>query len=66
MRAWDEVNARPGVRLFDGAMCRLESWAVRGDRLELVLSETTYRTFLGTNLSNPGLADRFGRMTKTP
>src|SRR4051794_34679254 len=23
---WAEASARPGVRLFDGPMCRLESW----------------------------------------
>lgn len=29
--------------------------------LELDLSPTSYRIFFGTNLSNPGLADRFGK-----
>jgi len=59
-RAWQETNARPGVQLFDGSMCRLESWHAAPDRLHLTLSHTTYKRFLGTNLSHPQLADRFG------
>jgi 8-oxo-dGTP pyrophosphatase MutT (NUDIX family) len=60
-RAWQETNARPGVHLFDGPMCRLESWQAEADRLRLTLSRTTYKRFLGTNLTHPDLADRFGR-----
>jgi 8-oxo-dGTP pyrophosphatase MutT (NUDIX family) len=59
-RAWQETNARPGVQLFDGPMCRLESWQAAPQRLRLALSPTSYKRFLGTNLSHPGLADRFG------
>jgi 8-oxo-dGTP pyrophosphatase MutT (NUDIX family) len=51
---------RPGVHLFDGPMCRLESWHAAPDKLELTLSLTSYKPFLGTNLTNSGLADRFG------
>ena len=58
--AWQETNARPGVHLFDGPMCRLESWHAEADRLRLTLSRTTYKRFLGTNLTHPDLADRFG------
>lgn len=51
-RAWQEALARPGMmRLFDGPMCRLESWAATHDRLDLSLSPTSYRDFLGTHLS---------------
>jgi 8-oxo-dGTP pyrophosphatase MutT (NUDIX family) len=59
--AWQETTARPGVHLFDGPMCRLESWRASTDRLGFTLSYTTYKTFLGTNLTHPELADRFGQ-----
>ena len=59
--AWAEAMSRPGVHLFDGPMCRLESWSAAPDRLGLALSETTYKQFLGTNLTHPDLADRYGR-----
>src|SRR5437879_5911674 len=59
--AWQQATARPGLHLFDGPMCRLESWHVNNDRLRIVLSDTHYKTFLGTNLTHPELADRFGR-----
>jgi hydroxypyruvate isomerase len=57
-RAWAEAVSRPGVQLFDGAMCRLESWEASAERLAVVLSETSYKPFLGTNLTHPELADR--------
>jgi len=59
-QAWADTNARPGVNLFDGPMCRLESWHAAPARLQLTLSGTTYKRFLGTNLTHPQLADRFG------
>lgn len=58
--AWQEALLRPGVKLFDGPMCRLESWGASPDSLRLTLSETSYKPFFGTNLSHPELADRFG------
>jgi 8-oxo-dGTP pyrophosphatase MutT (NUDIX family) len=58
---WAAALARPGVHLFDGPMCRLESWSASPHRLALTLSDTTYKRFLGTNLTNPHLADRYGR-----
>ena len=58
--AWSRALARPGVQLFDGPMCRLESASASPKRLRLNLSSTTYKTFLGTNLSHPELADRYG------
>jgi 8-oxo-dGTP pyrophosphatase MutT (NUDIX family) len=39
----------------------MESFAASADALTLVLSPTSYKPFLGTNLHNPHLADRFGR-----
>lgn len=61
-RAWADAVARPGVHLFDGPMCRLERWGVSpdGNRLQLALSETSYKPFFGTNMSHPELEDRFG------
>jgi hypothetical protein len=59
--AWREMGQRPGVHLFDGPMCRLESWRASDDgKLELALSETSYRIFLGTNLHHPELIERHG------
>jgi hypothetical protein len=40
---WADIAARPGVHLFDGPMCRLESWLAAPDRLEIALSETSYK-----------------------
>ena len=60
-RAWADAMRRPGIHLFDGPMCRLEASMVLPDRrLHLVLSRTGYKAFLGTNLTRPDLADRFG------
>ena len=58
--AWATAAARPDVRLFDGPMCRLERWHVTPGRLHLDLSPTSYKPFVGTNMLNPALADRFG------
>jgi 8-oxo-dGTP pyrophosphatase MutT (NUDIX family) len=52
--------AIPGVHLFDGPMCRLESWDATETRLRLELSKTTYKIFLGTNMAHPEFADQFG------
>ena len=61
-RAWAEALARPGAHLFDGPMCRLERWTVSddGSRVRLELSPTSYKPFLGTNMTRPDLADRYG------
>jgi 8-oxo-dGTP pyrophosphatase MutT (NUDIX family) len=59
--AWAAAQSRPGVNLFDGPMCRLESWHATPDRLTLRLAHTTYKTFLGTNLSHTELADQYGQ-----
>ena len=61
-RAWSDALARPGAHLFDGPMCRLEGWAASDDgaRLQLQLSPTSYKPFLGTNMTRPDLPDRFG------
>lgn len=59
--AWREVTLRPGVKLFDGPVCRLESYRASFDALSLVVSETSYRVNVGTNFSHPEFVDRFGR-----
>ena len=59
--AWTTALARPEVRLFDGPMCRMESWNATPDHLEIALSDISYKPFLGTNLSHPELADLYGR-----
>lgn len=51
--AWAAACARPGVRLFDGRMLRLDAWRLAGDRLELDLGETGYKDFLGSNAAHP-------------
>jgi 8-oxo-dGTP pyrophosphatase MutT (NUDIX family) len=58
--AWQTALARPGVHLFDGPMCRLESWTATDDQLNLTLSKSNYKTFLGTNMAHPEFADQFG------
>src|SRR5262245_30943258 len=59
--AWDEKMRRPGIHLFDGPMCRLESLDAREGDMRLTFSRTSYKPFMGTNLTNPHLADRFGQ-----
>ncbi len=58
--AWSAASSRKGIHLFDGPMCRLERWNATPDRLDLSLSPTSYKPFLGTNLHNTHLADQFG------
>jgi 8-oxo-dGTP pyrophosphatase MutT (NUDIX family) len=58
--AWAAAGARPGVSLFDGPMCRLESFRVATDGLHLQLSPTSYKAFIGTNGSNAAWADAHG------
>lgn len=59
-RAWQETSRRPGVMLFDEPMCRLESFHAAADQLTLLVSRTSYKTFVGTNYVNPQLAQRYG------
>jgi len=58
--AWATAKARLGDKLFDGPMCRLERWEAAAGTLRLTLSPTSYKPFLGTNLTDPTLADRHG------
>jgi len=59
--AWRHAQTRPGIKLFDGPMCRLESWQVRDGALWMSLSDSSYKPFFGTNLSHPELTERYGR-----
>ena len=57
---WDRIATQPGVNLFDGPMCRLESWSATPARLDIALSGTSYKPFIGTNLYHPELTDLYG------
>jgi 8-oxo-dGTP pyrophosphatase MutT (NUDIX family) len=58
--AWEKALGQPGVHLFDGPMCRLESWQATEEHLTLVLSQSSYKAFLGTNMAHPDFADNHG------
>jgi hypothetical protein len=58
-QAWQQAKSRPNINLFDGPMCRLESFRA-GKTLELDLTRTSYKIFWGTNLTHADFADRFG------
>jgi hypothetical protein len=58
--SWEAAARRLGDKLFDGPMCRLERWSATPDHLDLTLSRTSYKPFLGTNLHHADLADTFG------
>jgi len=51
-RAWIEASTRLGSKLFDGPMCRLERCEASPEALRLWVSPTSYKPFLGTNLTN--------------
>ena len=50
---WQRAKAVPGTLLFDGPMCRMEQWDAHPDRLHLKISPCGYKTFFGTNMTNP-------------
>ena len=50
----------PLQRNFYAQMCRLERWRASADRLEIDLSPTSYKPFVGTNLAHPELAEQYG------
>ena len=60
-RTWSDALRQRGIHLFDGPMCRLESWSASPESaLRLVLSRTSYKAFFGTNMRNLNLADEYG------
>jgi 8-oxo-dGTP pyrophosphatase MutT (NUDIX family) len=58
--AWARALARPGVLLFDGPMCRLQSWSAADRPLTLRLAPSSYKSFFGTNITHPEFAARYG------
>ncbi|MGC4032664.1 MAG: hypothetical protein QM754_13220 [Tepidisphaeraceae bacterium] len=58
--AWQATLARPGVKLYDGPVCRFERWEVTDGRLVVDLSRTSYRVLVGTNFCHPEFVERFG------
>jgi len=58
--AWQRAVAVPGRTLFDGPMCRLEAFDVTSAGVRVGMSRTSYKTFWGTNLCHPEVADEFG------
>lgn len=58
--AWEIAAARPGVHLFDGPLCRLETFHDDDAGLHLSLSRTSYRIFMGTNGNHPQWAEHYG------
>jgi 8-oxo-dGTP pyrophosphatase MutT (NUDIX family) len=59
-RVWGVMSAKPGVHLFDGAMCRMESCSADANGLSMVLSDVSYKSFAGTNMHNPQFATQYG------
>ncbi|QOV89053.1 NUDIX hydrolase [Humisphaera borealis] len=58
--AWSAALAVPNRTLFDGPMCRLESFDVSPAGVRIGMSRTSYKSFWGTNVSHPELADQYG------
>jgi hypothetical protein len=58
--AWQQALAVPAALLFDGPMCRMENFDAQPDRLQLTISPCTYKSFFGTNMTNPQFAQQFG------
>ncbi len=59
-QSWAQAMGKQGVHLFDGPMCRLEDVVMDAHTLELRLSTTSYRIFMGTNGRHPEWADTYG------
>jgi 8-oxo-dGTP pyrophosphatase MutT (NUDIX family) len=58
--AWTTAKSRPGALLFDGPMCRLQSWSADAEHLTLHLADSSYKPFFGTNISHPEFIDLYG------
>ncbi|HVT89106.1 MAG TPA: NUDIX domain-containing protein [Tepidisphaeraceae bacterium] len=59
-QAWLAGTQKIGRHLFDGPMCRMESFDARDGQLALTFSRTSYKPFWGTNLNHPEIAEEFG------
>jgi len=60
-RVWSTMGQKPGVHLFDGGLCRVESISAGFGELSMTLSETSYKSFAGTNMHNPQFAAQYGQ-----
>jgi len=60
-RVWTMMGQKPGVHLFDGGLCRLESLSASAGELSMRLSEVSYKSFAGTNMHNPQFAAQYGQ-----
>ncbi len=58
---WTRATSQTGVTLFDGPMCRMESFEVSAEMLRLIVSPTSYKPFVGTNLYHSNLATTYGK-----
>ncbi len=58
--AWQAALVKPGVRIFDGPVCRFEGMKVDNGHLTIELSRCSYRIMLGTNFAHPDFADQYG------
>lgn len=61
--AWERRSAGAtagGQLLFAGPLARLLGWSVADGALHLAFGRTDYRELVGTNLTHPEIADRFG------
>lgn len=54
-----EAEARGGM-LWSAPMARLVDWRVEDGALTIRFGPTTYREFVGTNVANPWVAQRYG------
>lgn len=64
-RAWIDAHNRPGVKLFDGPLCRFEGFDLHTDEpgsesIRIDVSSTSYRIVVGTHFAHPDVVDRFG------
>ncbi len=58
---WRTACAQPHVNLFDGPVCRLESFSLQNNNLTLRLSPNSYKNFIGTNACHPQWAEQYGQ-----
>lgn len=61
--AWARRSAESeagGQLLFAGPLARLPGWSVADGALHLAFGRTDYRELVGTNLTHPEIAERFG------
>jgi hypothetical protein len=64
-QAWIDAHKRPGVKLFDGPLCRFEGFDLHADEpgsesIRIDVSSTRYRIVVGTHFAHPDIVDRFG------